>query len=104
MARFDVYRHPDTELRARTPYLIDVQNDYIDGLDTRVVLPVRSQAALRLPMRDLNPLMQIEGEQVVVDTAALAAIPASQLRQPVANVRDQSGALLHALDALFGSY
>lgn len=34
MARFDVYRHPDATQRARTPYLIDVQNDYIAGLHT----------------------------------------------------------------------
>jgi toxin CcdB len=29
MARFDVYANPDASERKITPYLVDVQNDYI---------------------------------------------------------------------------
>ena len=32
MARFDVYRHPDAKQRVATPFLLDVQNEYISGL------------------------------------------------------------------------
>lgn len=57
MARFDVYAntggHADT-----TPYLLDVQSDLLDGLDSRVVIPLRSLAhfpKIRLPAR-LTPV------------------------------------------------
>ena len=32
MARFDVFANPEASERAETPYFLDVQNDYIDGL------------------------------------------------------------------------
>lgn len=104
MARFDVYRHPDAMLRKKTPYLLDVQNDYIDGMETRVVLPVRAAKLFGLPMRDLNPLLEIDGAAVVLDAAAIAAFPAAELRSPVANLRAQADVIVNALDTLFGSH
>jgi toxin CcdB len=105
MARFDVYRHPDAALRKRTPYLVDLQNDYINGLDTRVVAPLRLARLFGTPMRDLNPAFEIDGVPVILDSAALAAIPASELRTPpVASLRAQGAYIVSALDALFGSW
>ena len=45
MARFDVYAHADADTRKKTPFLLDVQNSYIDGLETRVVVPLRVDEA-----------------------------------------------------------
>lgn len=104
MARFDVYRHPDAVLRKTTPYLLDVQNDYINGMETRVVLPIRTLKQLALPMRDLNPVLEIDGTQVVLDAAAIAAFPAAELRSLVTNLRAQADVIVNALDTLFGSY
>jgi toxin CcdB len=104
MARFDVYRHPDAALRKRTPYLVDLQNNYINGLDTRVVAPLRLAKLFGPPMRDLNPAFEIDGVPVILDSAALAAIPASELRAPVASLQAQGTHIISALDALFGSY
>jgi toxin CcdB len=103
MARFDVFRHPDSALRKSTPYLIDLQNNYISGVDTRVVVPLRSAKLFGPPMRDLNPLFEIDGVQVVLDTAALAAFPLAELRAPVTNLQTQSDIIVDALDTLFGS-
>jgi len=104
MARFDVYRHPDAALRKSTPYLIDLQNNYISGLDTRVVIPLRLAKLFGPPMRDLNPSFDVDGTEVILDTAALAAIPTAELRIPVANLQAQSERIVDALDTLFGSY
>jgi toxin CcdB len=104
VARFDVYRHPDSALRKATPYLLDIQNDYINGMETRVVLPIRSARMLPLRMRDLNPLLDIGDEEVVLDAAAIAAFPAAELRSPVTNLRAQAGLIVNALDTLFGSH
>ena len=104
MARFDVYRHPDVTLRKATPYLLDVQNDYISAMETRVVLPIRTAKMFGLPMRDLNPMLDIDGVQVVLDSAAIAAFPAAELRSPVINLRAHADLIVNALDTLFGSY
>ena len=75
MARFDVFPHPDTTKRGVTPFLLDVQNNFIDKLQSRVVIPLRAAAVFGPTMRDLNPLFTISGQAVVLDTAAIAALP-----------------------------
>jgi toxin CcdB len=104
MARFDVYRHPDAALRKSTPYLIDLQNNHISGLSTRVVAPMRLAKLFGPPMRDLNPSFEIDGTKVILDAAALAAIPVAELRTPVANLQTQGEHIMDALDLLFGAY
>ena len=66
MARFDVYRHPDAKQRVATPFLLDVQNEYISGLQTRVVLPLRSAERVAIPLRGLNPALDVEGVAVMI--------------------------------------
>ena len=104
MARFDIYRHPDATLRKNTPFLLDLQNSYLRGVDTRVVAPMRLAKMFGLPMRDINPVFDIAGTQVVMDIAALAAFPAADLRTPVLNLQGQSDVIVGAIDMLFGSY
>ncbi len=104
MARYDVYAHPDATLRKVTPFLLDVQNDYINSLDSRVVIPMRSAAQYPHPMRDLNPVFKVDGKAVVLDTAALAAFPARELKKRVAGLQDQREHIVAAMDCLFGAY
>ena len=104
MARYDVYANPETSERKHTPYLLDVQNDYIDALTTRVVVPLRTEAAFGPRARNLNPSFVVAANTVVLDSAALGAIPLSELRKPVASLRDERPAIQEALDTLFGAY
>lgn len=104
MARFDVYAHPDLALRRKTPFLLDVQNGYIDRIATRVVVPLRLAEHFPLRMRGLNPAFDIGGKSVVLDTPAIAAIPVAELKRPVFNLEAQSAIVLAALDVLFDAY
>jgi toxin CcdB len=52
MARFDVYATPGRHVDS-TPYLLDVQSDLLDGLDSRVVIPLRRRE--RFPAVPLAP-------------------------------------------------
>ncbi len=104
MARFDVYVHPDALLRKLTPFLLDVQNSYLETIATRVVLPMRAGQAFGVRTRDLNPAFSVAGKEVVLDTAAIAAFPAAELKAPVTNLQAQSTLIVAALDTVFGSY
>lgn len=104
MARFDAYANPDASERKHTPYLVDVQNDFIDALSTRVVIPLRREAAFGPRARNLNPLLEVAGEKVVLDTAAMGAVPLKELRKRVASLRDERVLVQEALDTLFGAY
>ena len=103
MARFDVYANPDASERRHTPYLFDLQNDYIDHLATRVVVSLRREAAFGPCARNLNPAFMIGDDRVVLDTSALGAVPLSELRKVVAHPGDSRAAIQEAMDTLFGA-
>jgi len=50
MPRFDVYRN-NGEHAEVTPYLLDVQSDLLQGLETRIVVPLRRRD--RFPVTNL---------------------------------------------------
>ncbi len=104
MARFDVYANPDVSERAIIPFFLDVQNDYIRGLQTRVVVPLWNGDLLPLKVADLNPELEVGGRWVVMDTPALGAVPIALLKQLVGNLTSQQLAIQNAIDTLFGGF
>lgn len=40
MAQFDVYENLNDKSRQNIPYLLDIQNDVLKNLSTRVVIPL----------------------------------------------------------------
>lgn len=104
MARFDVHVNPIAEQRRAVPYWLDVQNDFVEALSTRVIVPLRMRAQ-DLPITErLNPLFQIEGKQVFAETQSLVAVPLRVLRKPVASLREHQTDIENALDLLFHGY
>ena len=104
MARFDVYANPFAAERSHTPYVLDMQNNHLEPMGTRVVIPLRTPKGFGKTVRDLNPPLQVEGKTVILDTAALAPVPTMLLKKPVSNLETQRDELLDALDILFGAY
>jgi toxin CcdB len=104
MARFDVYANPEATERKHTPYFVDVQNNHIDHLGTRVVVPLRRESAFGPRARNLNPALTVGADSVVLDTPALGAVPLAELRKPVASLTASRAEIQEALDTLFGAY
>jgi toxin CcdB len=104
VTRFDAYANPDPAERKHTPYFVDVQNEFIGALTTRVVIPLRKESAFGPRARNLNPLLVVAGDKVVLDTAALAAVPLAELRKRVGNLGADKALVQEALDTLFGAY
>ncbi len=93
MARFDVYAntggHADT-----TPYLLDVQSDLLNEMDSRVVIPLRSLAhfpKIRLPAR-LTPSEPSRGTDCLLETPKMGAVPLRVLKSPVTSLAPCAGA------------
>jgi toxin CcdB len=105
MARFDVYRNSGP-LATSTPYLLDVQCALLDGLDTRVVIPLRrfdKFPAVNLA-KDLTPVFEIEGTPCILETPKLAAVPRRLLKTYVISLSNQQNLISNALDRLFHGY
>lgn len=98
------YAHPDPTLARKTPYLLDVQNIFLDTLGTRVVLPLRVAEYLPYPLSDINPSFTLKGKKLILDTAAIAVFPAQPLTRPVDHWQKHAHLITQAMDTLFGGY
>lgn len=105
MARFDVFANPGKHANT-TPYLLDVQSELLDGLDSRVVIPLRSLQhfpQVKLSTR-LTPLLIVEGEEFLLETPKMGAVPRRALKSPVASLTGDQDRITGALDFLFQGY
>ena len=95
MPRFDVYRNSGDHAES-TPYLLDVQSNLLQGLETRVIIPLRRRdrfPAVSLPA-NLTPTFVIEGVECLLETPKLAAVPRRLLKTPAHRLRPGSLTLL----------
>jgi toxin CcdB len=105
MARFDVYANPGIHATT-TPFLLDVQSDLLDGLDTRMVIPLRSLKTfpkVKLSTR-LTPLLTVNDEDLLLETPKMAAVPQRILKTPVTSLAGEQEQISAALDFLFQGY
>ena len=93
MARFDVYANP-----GGAGYVLDVQADLLNALNTRIVVPLMPVSAAPHPAGRLNPRFQIGDAPHLMVTQFMAAIPRAVLGRPVTNLADQDAEIMAALD------
>lgn len=103
MAQFDVYRNPAPG--GAVPYLLDVQCALFEDLATRVVVPlVRPEVVDGKPASHLNPVLEVEGTQVVMLTQELAGIARRNLGERVGSLAGSRQEILGALDFLLTGF
>lgn len=95
MPRFDVYENPEGD-----GYLLDVQANLLDGLNTRVVVPLLPLDLGPTPASGLNPVFDIRSSRHVMATQFLSAVPRTILGKPVANFLGNDTEITNALDML----
>ncbi len=99
MARFFVYRNPETD-----GYLLDVQANILDHLNTRVVVPLLPSSVAPTPAKGLNPVFNVAGEPMVMVTQFMAAVPISLLKVPESSLELFRNEITAALDLLFQGF
>lgn len=93
MARYNVYANPDG-----AGYLLDVQANLLESLNTRLVVPLMPVSAAPPPAKRLNPVFDIDSERVVMVTQFLSAVPASILKTSVVSLVQHDTEITGALD------
>ncbi len=101
MAQFDVYRNPSVSTREAIPYVVDVQSDLLDGLSSRLTVPLGTATSLpAMPPRNLCPLMEFEGLRLYALPQFAAPFRVRDLGRPLGSLAHQSHHLVAALDAV----
>jgi toxin CcdB len=99
MARYDLYRNDEG-----SGYLLDVQSDLLEGLSTRVVIPLMPPNIAPIPGRRLNPTFTIDGKDHVMVTQFMSALTASELPYAEGNLSSHHDDIVAALDMLFQGF
>ncbi len=100
MAQYDIHRNTGLNT-AIIPYMVVVQADLLDGLATRVVVPLVKRSEMR-PATDLNPVFEIEGVAVVFSAAEIAVLAGDELTgEIVGNLAIEQAPMARALEFLF---
>jgi toxin CcdB len=81
--------------------LLDIQHALLDGLKTRVVIPVeRVDVSGKTPLTRLTPVITIAGEPFMLMTPLMAGIAKDELGESVDDARAYRDEILGAVDFL----
>ena len=95
MAQFSIYRNKNPRTKADIPFLLDVQSDLLDHLDTRVVIPlVKAKSFGGPPSEALKPVFDIGGERFILLTPMLAGISRKELGTAAGSLREKQFAIV----------
>ena len=99
MAKYDIYQSS-----GGGDYLLILQDEILDNLSTQVVAPLVASDEAPIPMKNVNPIIALDGGNYVLMTHLLAAIHASSLKRKVGSAKGQRDEIIAALDFLFTGF
>jgi toxin CcdB len=99
MAQFTLYENLNPTSNETYPYFVDVQNDLLDPLNTRLVVPlVRSTFFQDKPIDTLCPTISQDGRRYVLLTHQMTNVPISALSTPVCSLEHLRDEIVAAID------
>ena len=99
MAQFDVYVNPSKQTRNAYPFILDIQNELIEDIATRIVVPLGIAEKFRNEdMKGLTPKIEFEGTDLLILIPQIASIPAKVLKEPIGTLVHLRGEIISALD------
>jgi toxin CcdB len=99
MPRFEVF----AGLGEGEGLVVDVQASLLSDLATRVVIPLLPVDSVRV-IRDLNPVVQLNGRTCVVLTQEIAAVPRTILKRKIGDLGAYREDIVRALDILLTGF
>lgn len=99
MSKYNVYENPDG-----IGLLLNVQADLLETLNTRIVVPLLPLSKAPQPAKRLNPVFEIDGENYVMVSQFLAAVPKGILKKNVGNLENRFAEIANALDLLITGF
>ena len=101
MGQFTVHENPNPGSKRSYPYLLDIQNDILEQLNTRVVVPMVYLSSIhKKQISNVSPIFKINGRNCAMLTPQLAAIPVSEIGTSVTELSSFRTEILSAIDFL----
>jgi len=105
MPQFTVYENINEHTQDTYPFLLDVQNDILEGLSTRVVIPMCPTNVFgKKSITNLSPQFEIQGSAYTLLTPQLAGIAISDLGPAICDLSEYRSEIIKALDFLITGF
>ncbi len=100
MAQFDVYKNLNPASKTVAPFIMNLQNDLLDDLPTRLIAPLKSGKIIGGKISTLMPEVEVLGKKYLVVVAESAGLPTNYLGPKVTNLGEHHQQFVAAMDIL----
>ena len=105
MAALTIHANPDPKSRKAIPFLLDIQNDLLSSMETRVVVPLYLKGAVALhPISRLTPVVTFQNKTYIAMVPELAGVARRSLGTPAGDLFSKRAEIIAALDLLFTGF
>jgi toxin CcdB len=105
MSQFCIYTNSNTSTKERYPLLLDIQNQLLDSLETRLVIPLVLLSKYETqPIKELMPILLINNKKYVVLTPLQSGIHKKNLGNFVVDISSKRQEIISALDFLLTGF
>ena len=101
MSQFTVYENSDKKTCRTYPYFVDVQNDLLYDLNSRMVIPISPYTAVnKTNAKKLCPTVDVENEKFILLTHQMTSVPRNILKTEIASFESYRYEIIDAIDML----
>lgn len=97
MAQFEVYKNSNIKTNKKVPYLLDIQNDILSSLNTRVVIPLSIDST---SLKGLTKEFIVENKKVYLMTSQMGTVYKNELTVKVTSLEDKKEEIKNSIDFL----
>ena len=105
MKQFGLYANQDKDTSQAYPYFVDVQNDLLAALKSRIVIPIiatekSKSASSKLYPQNLCPIVEIGRKKYVLMTHQMTSVPVQMLKSDEGSLSKYRDQIVAAIDFL----
>jgi len=102
VGQFTLYRNSNNSSNKTYPYFVEIQNDLLGGLNSRVVIPLSPYNSQdKTDAKKLCPVIKLgDEEKFILLTHQITSVPKSILKTKVASLEEYRYEILGAIDIL----
>ena len=103
MAQFDIHAN-SAGGEVDFPYLLDIQSDFLDRLNTRLVVPLMALDSFGTPIERLNPVFEVAGGAYVGVFTEMAGVSQNLLGEVVDSAAERRDEIVAAVDFMIQGF
>jgi toxin CcdB len=98
MAQYVAYENLNKDSRKLYPYLLDIQSNLLEDLETTTVIPLTKIQTVTKKFTKLTPIVEVHGTKHLAMTQQIAGLDRTLLGKPVDDLSMYRFAIVDAID------